>query len=83
MFDTRSKPQHGWLRRSAFCASLLSIGAGPLLGQTAFINEIHYDNIGKDTGEAIEVAGQPGPIFPAGHWHSTMGGMAPYTVLST
>ena len=60
MFDTRSKPQHGWLRRSAFCASLLSIGAGPLLGQTAFINEIHYDNIGKDTGEAIEVAGPAG-----------------------
>ena len=57
MFDTRSKPQLGWLRRSALCASLLSIGAGPLLGQTAFINEIHYDNIGKDTGEAIEVAG--------------------------
>ena len=60
MFDTRSKPQLGWLRRSAFCASLLSIGAGPLLGQTAFINEIHYDNIGKDTGEAIEVAGPAG-----------------------
>ena len=57
MFATLAKPQFGWLRRSAFCASLLSIGAGPLLGQTAFINEIHYDNIGKDTGEAIEVAG--------------------------
>ncbi len=57
MFATLAKPQLGWLRRSAFCASLLSIGAGPLLGQTAFINEIHYDNIGKDTGEAIEVAG--------------------------
>ena len=50
----------GWLRRSAFCASLLSLGAGPSLGQTAFINEIHYDNIGKDTGEAIEVAGPAG-----------------------
>ena len=57
MFATLVKPQLGWLRRLAFCASLLSIGAGPLLGQTAFINEIHYDNIGKDTGEAIEVAG--------------------------
>ena len=60
MFDTRFKPQLGWLRRSAFCAFLLSIGAGPLLGQTAFINEIHYDNIGKDTGEAIEIAGPAG-----------------------
>ena len=55
-----AKPQLGWLRRSVFCASLLSIGAGPSLGQAAFINEIHYDNIGKDTGEAIEVAGPAG-----------------------
>ena len=31
-----------------------------MLGQTAFINEIHYDNTGKDTGEAIEVAGPVG-----------------------
>jgi hypothetical protein len=30
----------------------------PLQAQTAvFINEIHYDNTGTDTGEAIEVAG--------------------------
>ena len=60
MFATYSKPQLGWLRRLALCAFLLSLGAGPLLGQTAFINEIHYDNIGKDTGEAIEVAGPAG-----------------------
>ena len=60
MFATLAKPQLGWLRRLALCASLLSIGAGPLLGQTAFINEIHYDNTGKDTGEAIEVAGPAG-----------------------
>ena len=60
MFATYSKPQHGWLRRSALCAFLLSLVAGPSLGQTAFINEIHYDNIGKDTGEAIEVAGPAG-----------------------
>ena len=60
MFATLAKPQLGWLRQSALCASLLSIGAGSLLGQTAFINEIHYDNIGKDTGEAIEVAGPAG-----------------------
>ena len=60
MFATYAKPQHGWLRRSAFCAFLLSLGAEPLLGQTVFINEIHYDNTGKDTGEAIEVAGPAG-----------------------
>ena len=62
MSATYAKPQHGWLLRAALCAFLLSIGAGPLLGQTAFINEIHYDNIGKDTGEAIqiEIAGPAG-----------------------
>ncbi len=27
---------------------------------TVFINEIHYDNVGTDTGEAIEVAGPAG-----------------------
>ena len=66
MFVTRS------MLRSTLCASLLGTGckntdlsptsveAGPLLGQTTFINEIHYDNTGKDTGEAIEVAGPAG-----------------------
>ena len=60
MFATYAKPQHGWLRRSAFFAFLLSLVAGPLLGQTVFINEIHYDNTSKDTGEAIEIAGPAG-----------------------
>ena len=60
MFAILAKPQLGWLRRLALCASLLSLGAGPSLGQTAFINEIHYDNTGKDTGEAIEIAGPAG-----------------------
>ncbi len=54
MFATRS------MLRAALCAFLLSLGAGPSLGQTAFINEIHYDNTSKDTGEAIEVAGPAG-----------------------
>ena len=49
-----------FILRSAFCAFLLSLVAGPSLSQTAFINEIHYDNIGKDTGEAIEIAGPAG-----------------------
>ena len=60
MFATYAKLQLAKLRRSAFCAFLLSLVAGPLLGQTAFINEIHYDNTGKDTGEAIEIAGPAG-----------------------
>ncbi len=32
----------------------------PLTAQSVFINEIHYDNEGGDTGEAIEVAGPAG-----------------------
>ena len=35
MFATLAKPQHGWLRPSILCAFLLSLGAGPLLGQTS------------------------------------------------
>lgn len=31
-----------------------------LSAQTVFINEIHYDNSGTDTGEAIEIAGTAG-----------------------
>jgi hypothetical protein len=33
------------------------IFTGHALGSTVFINEIHYDNAGTDTGEAIEIAG--------------------------
>ena len=29
-------------------------------GQTVFINEIHYDNSGSDTGEGVEIAGPAG-----------------------
>lgn len=32
----------------------------PLGAQTVFVNEIHYDNEGGDTGEAIEIAGPTG-----------------------
>ncbi len=34
--------------------------AAPLGPTTVFINELHYDNTGTDTGEAIEVAGPAG-----------------------
>jgi hypothetical protein len=33
---------------------------GTAQGQTVFINEIHYDNTGTDTGEAVEIAGPAG-----------------------
>ena len=39
MFAILARPQLGWLHRFTLCASLLSLGAGPSLGQTAFINE--------------------------------------------
>jgi len=35
-------------------------GALPALSQAVFINEIHYDNLSTDVGEAIEVAGPAG-----------------------
>ena len=38
-------------------AGFVSQGA---LAQTVFINEIHYDNTGTDSGETIEVAGPAG-----------------------
>jgi predicted extracellular nuclease len=45
-------------------ALLISLGATTAGAQTndtiVFINEIHYDNTGTDTGEAIEVAGPAG-----------------------
>jgi hypothetical protein len=36
------------------------IFTGQAWGSTVFINEIHYDNAGTDTGEAIEIAGPAG-----------------------
>ncbi len=60
-------------RRPLVAALLTSLGPGvvPLLSQpagalapaggTVFVNEIHYDNVGTDAGEAIEIAGPAGP----------------------
>ncbi len=39
---------------------LTCIAAQSAVAQTVFINEIHYDNAGADTGEAIEIAGPAG-----------------------
>ena len=30
--------------------------SGLSFGQTVFINEIHYDNVGADTNEGVEIA---------------------------
>jgi len=33
---------------------------GQTAGESVFINEIHYDNVGTDTGEGVEIAGPAG-----------------------
>lgn len=43
-------------------AHAVALGAAVILGspvgaQSIFINEVHYDNKGKDTGEVVEIAG--------------------------
>jgi len=40
--------------------SLLFLAGSSLLAQPVFINEYHYDNVGTDAGEGIEVAGPAG-----------------------
>lgn len=42
----------------AVCAAVLS--GGLQAAPTVFINEIHYDNTGTDTGEFVEIAGPAG-----------------------
>ena len=37
-----------------------------LADTTVFINEIHYDNSGTDSGEAVEVAGPAGTKLSGG-----------------
>ncbi|NQZ82904.1 MAG: ExeM/NucH family extracellular endonuclease [Colwellia sp.] len=44
------------LAASAICMTLTATA----FASDVFINEIHYDNVGDDTGEAIEVAGTAG-----------------------
>jgi endonuclease I len=45
------------LFRTTLLAALLSVAASPVLATPVFIDELHYDNNGPDTGEAIEIAG--------------------------
>ncbi|WP_338218494.1 DUF5689 domain-containing protein [Algoriphagus sp. oki45] len=48
--------------KSFYSLFLILLGLLPFSGwsQEVFINEIHYDNSGTDTGEAIEIAGPAG-----------------------
>lgn len=45
------------LLAALLCAAISPLSATPI---PVFINELHYDNIGADTGEAIELAGPAG-----------------------
>jgi hypothetical protein len=45
---------------SAFFASVAMFALCVSPAQAVFINEIHYDNAGADTGEAVELAGAAG-----------------------
>ena len=46
--------------RLAHTAWLALFGSSAVFATDIFINEIHYDNAGGDTGEAIEIAGPSG-----------------------
>ncbi len=48
-----------WLSATAILGLFLWAGS-PAWGQNIFINEIHYDNLGADTDERLEVAGPAG-----------------------
>jgi len=45
---------------AVFLLALLPFACTQVLGQSVFINEFHYDNVGTDTGERIEVIGPAG-----------------------
>lgn len=45
------------LFRAALLAAVLAAGCSPALATPVFINELHYDNTGPDTGEAVEIVG--------------------------
>ena len=39
---------------------MMAVSAVTQAQTTVFINELHYDNSGSDTGEAVEIAGPAG-----------------------
>ncbi len=74
------------IAKSLLRAIVAALGIGTALAgfaQGVFINEIHYDNTGADTGEAIEVAGPAGASLAG--WTLVLyngGGGAPYSTLA-
>ena len=60
MYKTRLSRLTALFMLLALMASLLPTGQVIAASPSVFINEIHYDNSGGDTGEAVEVAGPAG-----------------------
>jgi hypothetical protein len=71
---------------AAMRAAAAALGMGLALAasaQSVFINEIHYDNTGADTGETIEVAGPAGTSLTG--WSLVLyngNGGAPYSTIA-
>lgn len=62
---------------------LASLATQTAAAQSVFINEIHYDNTGTDTGEAIEIAGPAGTDLTG--WSLVLyngSGGAPYNTIN-
>jgi hypothetical protein len=57
---TMSKRSHHIAISLGLAIILASFSWGSAHAASVFFNEIHYDNTGTDTGEAIEIAGQAG-----------------------
>lgn len=63
-----------------FILGLFALSLTKVNAQTVFINEIHYDNTGTDTGEAVEIAGPAGTDLTGWKIQPYNGnGGAPYT----
>ena len=57
----REVSRAGWRWLWTIAVLAMFLGAGyPAWGQSVFINEIHYDNLGTDAEEVLEVAGPAG-----------------------
>ncbi len=54
-----------WLKRALFGTLALPALAFSAQAQTVFINEIHYDNVGGDVAEGVEIAGPAGTDLSA------------------
>ena len=50
----------GCIGAAVYLLVQIGTGGGGVTGVTVFINEIHYENIGGDAGEGIEIAGTAG-----------------------